>query len=133
MMDIDINTDTLRGIASFLVQNEQYGDDWTEALAELYKVIDYIDAKNGHYYFPPYETILNICLEDMTIRDTHIISLPLGYHIKFIRDNDDSIWAEFYDKDDDFVKRLLFWDKLRTEEIRQAFEYHIDHFYDNIL
>lgn len=130
---MDINTNILRNIVTFLSENEQYGDDWSVEIAEMDKLIEYIDTKNGHYYFPPYETILNICLEDMTVRDTHIISLPLGYYIKFIRDNDDSIWAEFYDKDDTFVKRLLFWDKLHTEEIRQAFEYYIDHFYDNIL
>lgn len=130
---MDINTNILRNIITFLSENEQYGDDWSVEIAEMDKLIEYIDAKNGHYYFPPYETILNICLEDMTIRDTHIISLPLGYHIEFIRDKGDSIWAEFYDKDDNFVKWLPFWNELHTEEIRQAFEYYLDHFYDNIL
>ena len=31
---MNINTDILRGIASFLVDNEQYGDDWTEELGD---------------------------------------------------------------------------------------------------
>lgn len=130
---MDINTNVLRNITSFLADNEQYGDDWSIEIAEMNKLIEYIDAKKGNYNFPSYETIISTCLEDMSIRDAYIVSLPLGYHIEFIRDKDDSIWAEFYDKDDNFVKWLLFWNGLHTEEIRQAFEYYLDHFYDNIL
>ena len=30
-----INTDTIRYIIAFLAENEQYGDDWGEEIAEL--------------------------------------------------------------------------------------------------
>ena len=130
---MNFNTNILRNVVTFLCENEQYSNDWSVEIAEMNKLIEYIDAKNGHYYFPPYETILNTCFEDISVNDAYVVSLPLGYHIEFIRDKDDSIWAEFYDKDDNFVKWLLFWNELHTEEIRQAFEYYLDHFYDNIL
>ena len=53
MMDIDI----LRGIASFLAYNEQYGDDWTEELAVLYKVIEFLDKKQSVKNLPTADQI----------------------------------------------------------------------------
>lgn len=134
MMDIDINTDILRGIASFLTQNERYGDDWTEELAELYKVIEYIDAKNSNYDFPSYETILATCLEDMGINDAYVVYLPLGYHVEFVYDGCvDIIWADFYDKDDKSVSRVVFWDDNSSDGMEQLnFEYYLDHFFDKL-
>lgn len=35
----NINTDTIRNIIAFLVDNEQYGDDWAEEIDELEKII----------------------------------------------------------------------------------------------
>lgn len=31
-------------VITFLQDNEQYGDDWSDAIAELYKVIDAIEG-----------------------------------------------------------------------------------------
>lgn len=42
MEDIDI--EKICDVITFLQDNEQYGDDWSDAIAELYKVIDAIDG-----------------------------------------------------------------------------------------
>lgn len=39
----EINTDIIRNIISFLAENEQYGDDWHEEIAELDKIIDIVE------------------------------------------------------------------------------------------
>lgn len=41
----NINTDTIRNIIAFLVENEQYGDDWGEEIAELEKIIDVVEGE----------------------------------------------------------------------------------------
>lgn len=137
MMDININTDILRGIASFLAQNEQYGDDWTEELAELYKVIEYIDAKNGKFSFPSYEDILSTCLEEleMNVRDVYIVHLPLGYYVEFKYDPyNEYIWALFYAKDDRPVSRVVFWDKNCVDGTQRLyFEHYLDCFFDKLM
>lgn len=137
MMDININTDILRGIASFLAQNEQYGDDWTEELAELYKVIEYIDAKNSNYDFPSYETILSTCLEEleMNVRDVYIVHLPLGYYVEFKYDPyNEYIWALFYAQDDRPVSRVVFWDKNCVDGTQRLyFEHYLDCFFDKLM
>lgn len=38
-----INTDIIRDIIAFLAENEQYGDDWGDGIAELEKVIDVVE------------------------------------------------------------------------------------------
>lgn len=40
----NINADIIRNIAAFLHDNEQYGDDWSEEIAELDKIIDLLDS-----------------------------------------------------------------------------------------
>lgn len=40
----NINADIIRNIAVFLHENEQYGDDWSEEIAELDKIIDLLDS-----------------------------------------------------------------------------------------
>lgn len=40
----EINTDTIRYIIAFLAENEQYGDDWGEEIAELEKIIDIVEG-----------------------------------------------------------------------------------------
>lgn len=43
--DIDtINTDTIRNIIAFLLDNEQYGDDWREEIDELEKILDIVEG-----------------------------------------------------------------------------------------
>ena len=41
----NINTDTIRNIIAFLAENEQYGDDWGEEIAELEKIIDVVEGE----------------------------------------------------------------------------------------
>ena len=43
----EIDTDIIRNIISFLAENEEYGDDWHEEIAELDKIIDIVDGKQG--------------------------------------------------------------------------------------
>lgn len=131
MMDIDINTDRLRGIASFLAGNEQFGNDWSEEIDEFDKVIECIDAKNGNYYFPPYETIL----KNMNKKDFYVVNLPLGYYIEFIHSVDNfSIWANFFDKDGWFLHQVVFWSSLLdADSTKESFEYYLDHFFDDVL
>lgn len=40
----EINTDIIRNIITFLAENEQYGDDWGEEIAELDKIIDIVEG-----------------------------------------------------------------------------------------
>lgn len=128
---MNINTDKLRGIASFLAENEQFSDNWSEEIAELDTIIKYIDAKNGNYDFPSYETIL----ENMNKKDFYVVNLPLGYYVMFTHSVDNfSIWANFYNKDGWFLHRVVFWSLiLDADSTKESFEYYLDHFFDNIL
>lgn len=38
----EIDPDKIRNIITFLSENEQYGDDWSEEIAELDKLLDLI-------------------------------------------------------------------------------------------
>lgn len=129
---MNINTDKLRGIASFLAQNEQHGDDLAE---ELDKVIEYLDAKNGKFPFPSYEDILSTCLEDMSEDDAYVVHLPLGYHVEFVHDSLAwIIWAVFYDKDDKPISQEIFWNEGSKDGAdRRNFEYYLDHFFDKLM
>lgn len=129
---MNINTDKLRGIASFLAQNEQHDDDWAE---ELDKVIEYLDAKNGKFSFPSYEDILSTCLNDVGEDDAYVVHLPLGYHVEFVHDSLAwIIWAVFYDKDDKPISREVFWnDGSKDGADRRNFEYYLDHFFDKLV
>lgn len=40
----NINADIIRNIAAFLHENEQCGDDWSEEIVELDKIIDLLDS-----------------------------------------------------------------------------------------
>lgn len=132
---MDINTNILRNIVTFLSENEQYGDDWSVEIAEMDKLIEYIDAKNGKYNFPPYETILNTCLEDVGVNDAYVVYLPLGYRVEFVHDGcADIVWADFYDKDDKTVSRIVFWDDNSPDDAEKLnFEYYLDHFFNKLM
>lgn len=41
----NIDTDIIYNIINFLLQNEDYGDDWDAEIAELNKVIDAVESK----------------------------------------------------------------------------------------
>lgn len=40
----EININLIRNIITFLAENEQYGDDWHEEIAELDKILDIVLA-----------------------------------------------------------------------------------------
>lgn len=40
----NIDVEKICDVITFLQDNEQYGDDWSDAIAELYKVIDAIEG-----------------------------------------------------------------------------------------
>lgn len=128
---MNINTDILRNIVMFLAEQKQFGNNRSKEIDELDKVIECIDAKNGNYYFPPYETIL----ENMNKKDFYVVNLPLGYYIEFTHSVDNfSIWANFFDKDDWFLHRVVFWSSiLDADSTKESFEYYLDHFFDDVL
>lgn len=43
-----VNIDNLRNIASFLLENEQYGDDWREEIKDLDSLIDAFEEVNPY-------------------------------------------------------------------------------------
>lgn len=40
----NIDVEKICDVITFLQDNEQYGDDWSDAIAELYKVLDAIEG-----------------------------------------------------------------------------------------
>lgn len=40
----NINVEKIYDVINFLQDNEQYGDDWSDEIAELYKVINAIES-----------------------------------------------------------------------------------------
>ena len=48
MIDVnEINLDAIRSTIRFLSENEEYGDDWSEEIATLDKVMDFC-LEHGH-------------------------------------------------------------------------------------
>ena len=48
MIDVnEINIDAIRSTITFLSENEEYGDDWSEEIATLEKVMDFC-LEHGH-------------------------------------------------------------------------------------
>ena len=48
MIDVnEINLDAIRSTITFLSENEEYGDDWSEEIATLDKVMDFCH-EHGH-------------------------------------------------------------------------------------
>ena len=136
MMDININTDKLRELRDFVYLSEGL-EELDDAVRDLDTIIEYIDAKNGNYDFPSYETILATCFEEleMNVRDVYIVHLPLGYYVEFKYDPyNEYIWALFYAKDDRPVSRVVFWDKNCWDDSQKLyFEYYLDHFFDKLM
>ena len=136
MMDININTDKLRELRDFVYLSEGV-EELDDAVRDLDTIIEYIDAKNGNYDFPSYETILSTCLEEleMNVRNPYIVHLPLGYYVEFKYDPyNEYIWALFYAKDDRPVSRVVFWDKNCVDGTQRLyFEHYLDCFFDKLM
>lgn len=136
MIDINIDTDKLRELRDFVYLSEGV-EELDDAVRDLDTIIEYIDAKNGNYDFPSYETILATCLEEfeMNVRDVYIVHLPLGYYVEFTYDiSNDYIWANFYAKDDRPVSRVVFWDKNCVDGTQRLyFEHYLDCFFNKLM
>lgn len=61
----DIDADKIFDVITFLQYNEQYGDDWSDEIAELYKVLNAIDGavkqlfKQGGLYIRLFFQVFN--------------------------------------------------------------------------
>lgn len=71
----DIDVEKICDVITFLQDNEQYGDDWSDAIAELYKVIDAIEGlmkyqfKQGGLYIRLFFQVFN-CVGYVQYRDS---------------------------------------------------------------
>lgn len=128
---MNINTDILRGIASFLAENEQYGDNWAEELAELDKVIEFFDKKQSVKNLPIAEQIWSILDEDLDWPFSIKLDAPLGCTLKAVTVGD-NVYVDFYEHDSNISKHFLFWNEDMTsadiEKHCQEYDYWADHF-----
>ena len=128
---MNINTDKLRGIASFLAEDEQlYSDNWSEEIAELDKVIEYFDKKQSVKNLPTADQIWSIIDEDLDWPYEITLDAPLGCILKVVTVGDD-VYVDFYDKGR-FSCHFLFWNEDMTsadiEKHCQEYDYWADHF-----
>ena len=133
-MNSYINTDTLRSVASFLANNEQYGDDWSKEIAELDKVIGYFDKKESVKNLPTADQIWSILDEDLDWPFNIELDAPLGCDMKLVSVGDD-VYVDFYDNQADALatkQHFLFWNEDMTsadiEKHCQEYDYWADHF-----
>lgn len=128
---MNINTNILRGIASFLAKNEQYGNDWSEEIAELDKVIELFDKKQSVKNLPTADQIWSILDEDLDWPFSIKLDAPLGCDIKIVSIGDD-VYVDFYDNDTQEKQHFLFWNENMTsadiEKHCQEYDYWADHF-----
>lgn len=128
---MNINTDKLRGIASFLAEDEQlYDDDWSEEIVELAKVIEYFDKKQSVKNLPTADQIWSIIDEDLDWPFSIKLDAPLGCDMKIVSVGND-VYVDFYDKGR-FSCHFLFWNEDMTsadiEKHCQEYDYWADHF-----
>lgn len=128
---MNINTDKLRGIASFLAEDEQlYSDNWSEEIAELDKVIEYFDKKQSVKNLPTADQIWSIIDEDLDWPYEITLDAPLGCILKVVTVGDD-VYVDFYDKGR-FSCHFLFWNEDMTsadiEKHCQEYDYWADNY-----
>ena len=145
---MNINTDILRGIVSFLAENEQFGDDWSEEIVELDKAIEYFDKKESAKNLPTSDQIWSIIDEDLDWPYEITLNAPLGCTLKVVTVGDD-VYVDFYDNQagaSQLAKQagnsrreltatkqhFLFWNEDMTsadiEKHCQEYDYWADHF-----
>ncbi len=78
----------------FLADNEKCGNDWTEELAELYKVIELLDKKQSVKNLPTADQIWSIIDEDLDWPYEITLDAPLGYTLKAVTVGDD-VYVDF--------------------------------------
>ena len=133
---MNINTDMLRDIASFLADDRRFpacfasrqfptGIDSCQ-LAELDKVIEFLDKKQSVKNLPTADQIWSIIDEDEITLDA-----PLGCTLKVVTVGDD-VYVDFYDNVAQEKRHFLFWNEDMTsadiEKHCQEYDYWADHF-----
>lgn len=134
MMDIDINIDKLRDIASFLADDEQFCDNWSEEIAELDKVIELLDKKQSVKNLPTADQIWSIIDEDLDWPYEITLDAPLGCTLKVVTIGDD-VYVDFYDNQAGALatkQHFLFWNEDMTsadiEKHCQEYDYWADNY-----
>lgn len=120
---MNINTDILRGIASFLADDRRFSCQ----LAELDKVIELLDKKQSVKNLPTADQIWSIIDEDLDWPYEITLDAPLGCTLKAVTVGDD-----VYDDDTREKQHFLFWNEDMTsadiEKYCQEYDYWADHF-----
>ena len=120
---MNINTDILRGIASFLADDRRFSCQ----LAELDKVIELLDKKQSAKNLPTADQIWSIIDEDLDWPYEITLDAPLGCTLKAVTVGDD-----VYDDDTREKQHFLFWNEDMTsadiEKYCQEYDYWADHF-----
>ena len=120
---MNINTDILRGIASFLADDRRFSCQ----LAELYKEIELLDKKQSAKNLPTADQIWSIIDEDLDWPYEITLDAPLGCTLKAVTVGDD-----VYDDDTREKQHFLFWNEDMTsadiEKYCQEYDYWADHF-----
>lgn len=127
---MNINTDMLRDIASFLADDRRFSCQ----IVELDKVIKFFDKKQSVKNLPTADQIWSIIDEDrrFSCHWPYEITLdaPLGCTLKVVTVGND-VYVEFYDKGR-FNCHFLFWNEDMTsadiEKHCQEYDYWADHF-----
>lgn len=146
-MSIAIDTDKLRDIASFLADDEQFCNDWSEELTELDKVIELLDKKQSVKNLPTADQIWSIIDEDLDWPYEITLDAPLGCTLKAVTVGDD-VYVDFYNnqagasqfakqtgnsrRELTATKHFLFWNEDMTsadiEKHCQEYDYWADNF-----
>lgn len=117
---MNINTDILRGIASFLADDRRFS-------CQLDKVIELLDKKQSVKNLPTADQIWSIIDEDLDWPYEITLDAPLGCTLKAVTVGDD-----VYDDDTREKQHFLFWNEDMTsadiEKYCQEYDYWADHF-----
>lgn len=128
---MSINTDMLRDIASFLVNDKRF----SAQVKELDKVIEYFDKKSAlAANLPTADQIWSIIDEDLDWPYEITLDAPLGCTLKVVTVGDD-VYVDFYDNQTGASAtscHFLFWNEDMTsadiEKHCQEYDYWADHF-----
>lgn len=126
---MNINTDMLRDIASFLANDRRFSCQ----IAELGKVIEYFDKKQSVKNLPTADQIWSIIDEDLDWPYEITLDAPLGCTLKAVTVGDD-VYVDFYDNQAGALatKHFIFWNEDMTsadiEKHCQEYDYWADHF-----
>lgn len=128
---MNINVDILRDIAAFLAINEQFGNDWSEEIAELDKLIVLLDKQESVKNLPTADQIWDAMAEQDDWPFNMDLDAPLGCRMRLMT-IDEQVYVFFFDKSTGSWKRFLFWNENMSpddiEKYCQDYDYWADHF-----